>query len=381
MLRRTLLPPKEAMRFSIQPTAMRVASRPASHSSAALSHLGVFVRDPFTFDDEGQLFDRSGTAFTFDDEHRLIAAGGDTYTYDGVGNRLQATRGGTVTRYVYDASGNLLAEANGSNQILRYYVYGQGLLAMVTPSGASYSYHYDATGNTVAMTDGSQAVVNRYAYTPYGQIVGKVEAPGLSQPFQYVGQYGVMAEPNGFYYMRARYYDPEVGRFVSEDPIGFDGGLNLYAYVGGNPISAVDPTGLELRIYNRPVTAAPLSWIGANHAFLYSTETDQAWGTASSSGSGAQVNERAVINNGAYAVVPNPQHLPESDVMNYMDDTRTSGLYIPGLRDCHSAVDRTLSNFGLVNPGAPGGRLGTIPNPSVGSSTFTSASPSGGSLK
>ena len=443
MPRSTLLPPRpprEAMRFSIQPTAMRVESRPDVHFSASpsradgglprraqgcaeglespsaslgglcgessgevkpnvnrgcvtkprrarrssgqCSRLGVFVRDPFTFDDEGQLFDRSGTAFTFDDEHRLVQAGTDQYLYDGAGNRLAAWRRGAAgTRYVYDVAGNLLAEANGSNQILRYYVYGQGLLAMVTPSGASYSYHYDATGNTVAMTDGSQAVVNRYAYTPYGQIVGKVEAPGLSQPFQYVGQYGVMAEPNGFYYMRARYYDPEVGRFVSEDPIGFDGGLNLYAYVGGNPISAVDPTGLELRIYNRPVTAAPLSWIGANHAFLYSTETDQAWGTASSSGSGAQVNERAVINNGAYAVVPNPQHLPESDVMNYMDDTRTSGLYIPGLRDCHSAVDRTLSNFGLVNPGAPGGRLGTIPNPSVGSSTFTSASPSGGSLK
>ena len=245
MLRRTLLPPREAMRFSIQSTAMSVDSRPASHFSAAPSHLGVFVRDPFTFDDEGQLFDRSGTAFTFDDEHRLVTAGGDTYTYDGVGNRLQATRGGTVTRYVYDASGNLLAEANGSNQILRYYVYGQGLLAMVTPSGASYSYHYDATGNTVAMTDGSQTVVNRYAYTPYGQIVGKVEAPGLSQPFQYVGQYGVMAEPNGFYYMRARYYDPEVGRFVSEDPIGFEGGdVNLYAYVGGNPVLFTDPQGL-----------------------------------------------------------------------------------------------------------------------------------------
>jgi len=136
-----------------------------------------------------------------------------------------------------------LAEANGSNQILRYYVYGQGLLAMVTPSGASYSYHYDATGNTVAMTDGSQAVVNRYAYTPYGQIVGKAES--VPQPFQYVGQSGVMAEPNGFYYMRARYYDPEVGRFVSEDPIGFEGGdVNLYAYVGGNPVMFVDPEGL-----------------------------------------------------------------------------------------------------------------------------------------
>jgi len=54
----------------------------------------------------------------------------------------------------------------------------------------------------------------------------------------------VMAEPNGFYYMRARYYDPEVGRFVSEDPIGFEGGdVNLYAYVGGNPVLRVDPDG------------------------------------------------------------------------------------------------------------------------------------------
>ena len=156
-------------------------------------------------------------------------------------------------------AGILLAEANGSNQILRYYVYGQGLLAMVTPSGASYSYHYDATGNTVAMTDGSQAVVNRYAYTPYGRIVGKAETPGLTQPFQYVGQSGVMAEPNGFYYMRARYYDPEVGRFVSEDPIGFEGGdVNLYAYVQNNPVMFVDPSGL-FRFDKRPLSGLP--WI------------------------------------------------------------------------------------------------------------------------
>ena len=294
MLRRTLLPPKEAMRFSIQPTAMRVASRPASHFSAAPSHLGVFVRDPFTFDDEGQLFDRSGTAFTFDDEHRLVTAGGDTYTYDGVGNRLQATRGGTVTRYVYDASGNLLAEANGSNQILRYYVYGQGLLAMVTPSGASYSYHYDATGNTVAMTDGSQAVVNRYAYTPYGQIVGKAES--VPQPFQYVGQSGVMAEPNGFYYMRARYYDPEVGRFVSEDPIGFEGGdVNLYAYVGGNPVMGIDPSGLDSYRQNRLLsmfdstgiaTQAPLT-----HTFIYTTNPDKTLEHTYSWGNGYEKNK------------------------------------------------------------------------------------------
>jgi len=204
------------MRFSIQPTPMRVDLRPDLRPFAVSSQAdGGLPRRP-----------------------RRCAAGlGAASAFLGVfgGENEEGAR----NTYV---AGILLAEANGSNQILRYYVYGQGLLAMVTPSGASYSYHYDATGNTVAMTDGSQAVVNRYAYTPYGQIVGKAES--VPQPFQYVGQSGVMAEPNGFYYMRARYYDPEVGRFVSEDPIGFEGGdVNLYAYVGGNPVMFVDPEG------------------------------------------------------------------------------------------------------------------------------------------
>ncbi len=112
-----------------------------------------------------------------------------------------------------------------------------------------------------------------------------------------IKNHGIMTEDNGFYYMRVRYYDPEIGRFISEDPIGFEGGdVNLMAYVGNNPVLLIDPNGLELRIYNRPVDGGPLSWIGANHAFLYSTEEDIAWGTSGSSGSGAQTDETRVIN-------------------------------------------------------------------------------------
>jgi len=66
----------------------------------------------------------------------------------------------------------------------------------------------------------------------------------IQQPFKYAGQVGIQAEGNNLYYMRARYYDANLGRFISEDPIGHNGGLNLYAYVGGNPIMAVDPSGL-----------------------------------------------------------------------------------------------------------------------------------------
>ncbi len=106
----------------------------------------------------------------------------------------------------------------------------------------SYTYHFDAIGITMALTDQSQNIVNQYAYSPYGRDLGKAET--RPQPFTCVGQHGVMAEQNDHYYMRARYYDADIGRFISEDPIRFEGGINLYAYVGGNPVNWVDPLGL-----------------------------------------------------------------------------------------------------------------------------------------
>jgi RHS repeat-associated protein len=200
----------------------------------------------FTYDSEGQLATKTGNTYGFDDAHRLTAISGsvtNNYRYDGAGNRLEATRNGVITRYIYDANGNLLAEADGTNTILKYYIYGNGLLATVTSGGSFYCYHFDGTGHTVAMTDASANVVNKYAYTPFGAIANQQES--ISQPFKYVGKYGVMTEPDGFNYMRARYYDPSFGRFISEDPTGFAGGdVNLMAYVQNNPVNGIDPSGL-----------------------------------------------------------------------------------------------------------------------------------------
>lgn len=196
-----------------------------------------------TYDNEGQLKTQGGTSYAYDYAHRLISQGSSSYVYDGVGNRIQATRNGVVTKYIYDAAGNLLAEANASNVISRYYIHGHGLTAMVdAQSNQLYVYHFDGTGHTVAITNASQQTQNTYAYDPYGKLTAQTET--VAQPFKYAGQVGIQAEGNNLYYMRARYYDANLGRFISEDPAGFQGGLNLYAYVGGNPIMLVDPSGL-----------------------------------------------------------------------------------------------------------------------------------------
>ncbi|MHC1727572.1 MAG: RHS repeat protein [Syntrophobacteraceae bacterium] len=201
----------------------------------------------YTYDNEGQLATAGGTVLTFNCDHRLaeINDGGTIhqFSYDARGNRLKTIRDGIETRYIYDPFGNLLAEADSLNQITRKYIYGKGLLALATPTGR-YCYHFNPARSTIAITDMTQAVVNSYAYEPFGQILAQQET--FPQPFKFVGKYGVMAEPNGLYYMRARYYDPGVGRFISEDPIGFAGGdVNLFAYVQNNPVKWVDPEGLQ----------------------------------------------------------------------------------------------------------------------------------------
>ena len=85
----------------------------------------------------------------------------------------------------------------------------------------------------------STGIVTSWTYDPYG----KATYTGVAQsnPFLYTGR---ELDGTGLYYYRARYYHPTLQRFIAEDPIGFKGGANIYAYVGGNPISRIDPTGL-----------------------------------------------------------------------------------------------------------------------------------------
>ena len=100
----------------------------------------------------------------------------------------------------------------------------------------------DYRGSTIALSADSGVVVDRIEYSAYGLTTYRV---GLTDtPFLFNGRYGVQTDPNGLLYMRARYYNPYLCRFLNSDPSGFAGGLNHYTYANGNPVSYLDPFGL-----------------------------------------------------------------------------------------------------------------------------------------
>ena len=132
----------------------------------------------------------------------------------------------------------LAAQTPAGNKLQYVYVNGQ-LLARIDNS-TIYYYHTDQLGTPQAMTDASGAVVWQAVSDPFGKTTLKVQT--VVNNIRFPGQY--YDQETGLSYNYFRDYDPATGRYVQADPIGFAGGLNLYTYVGGNPISGVDPWGL-----------------------------------------------------------------------------------------------------------------------------------------
>jgi RHS repeat-associated protein len=199
----------------------------------------------FTFDFNGNTTGKTGYIYTSDVKNNLTSVSGRfnaNYTYDGAGLRREASCNGVVKKYVLDILGmsKVLMETNTSGAPLNYYVYGLGIISRIKPDNSTNYYVSDFRGSTVAMVDGSANanITHKYSYDDFGAVIKSVEAD--FNPFRYVGKYGVMYEDSSLVFMRARYYDNSIGRFLSEDPVW---SVNLYTYADNNPITKVDPDG------------------------------------------------------------------------------------------------------------------------------------------
>jgi len=192
--------------------------------------------------------------FTYDHENRLVESVIDgvtsTSVYNGDGLRMSHTVDGVTTDYIWDVAAGLpvvLQDSEGNT-----YVYGLDLISRTGSGGNQEYYSHDGLGSTVGLIDEDGDVVASYGYDAFGAI--RSQTGSSPNEFTFTGE---QVDGTGLQYLRARYYDPSTGRFLTRDP--FPGWtmapqtMNRYAYVVNNPVRFMDPLGLEC-------TPAPWDW-------------------------------------------------------------------------------------------------------------------------
>jgi RHS repeat-associated protein len=199
-----------------------------------------------TYDANSNLTSDGAFTLGYDSENRLTSASGAgntaSYTWDARGRRKTKTVNGNTTVFVTDAGNREVLEYDGATgAIQRWYAYGLGsndvLSQMNVVAGTRATLVPDIQGSVIGSMDSSSGVLSKSGYLPYGR-----SASALGT-FGYTAQ-RIDPEIGGMYYYRARHYSPAWGRFLQTDPIGYRGGLNLFAYVGNDPLNLLDPMGL-----------------------------------------------------------------------------------------------------------------------------------------
>ncbi len=178
-----------------------------------------------------------------------------TYTYDPSGRRIAKSYDGEViTSYVYDGD-NCIAEYDATSNLKRKYIFGPCTdepISMIEAAGSyagTYYYHFDALGSVVALTNSSGNTVEVYEYSVFGQV--GASDPNHPNRFMFTGR--EFDKETGLYHYRARYFNPQIGRFLQTDPVGYKTGMNLYRYCTNNPVTSTDPDGSFTLVFDRNV--------------------------------------------------------------------------------------------------------------------------------
>jgi RHS repeat-associated protein len=232
----------------------------------------------------GPLTNDTFSTYTFDARNRLLNVGGVTNAYDAMNNRIGQAFGTNTSAFVVNPSASLpQVLMRIKNGVTNYYIYGVGLLYQVTETATTtntLTYHYDYRGSTIALTDGNGNITDRMEYSLYATLTYHIGSSDT--PFLFNGRFGVMTDPNGLLYMRSRYYSPFLCRFINQDPSGFSGGLNVYAFANGNPVSYLDPFGLSAQATGDSyfTWTMPMSMYYKQLGQFYADENDDTFGNA-----------------------------------------------------------------------------------------------------
>jgi RHS repeat-associated protein len=238
--------------YTYDPVGNRLSSLGVSPYSVNVSNeLSSTPNATYTYDNNGNTLTKvagsNTTSYAWDFENRLSSvtlpgSGGTvTFKYDPFGRRIYKSSSSGTSIYAYDGD-NLIEETNSGGAAVARYTQTENIdepLAMLRSSTTSY-YEPDALGSITSLSNSAGTLAQTYTFDSFGKLTAS--SGSVANPFQYVGR--ELDSESNLYYMRARYFDSSTGRFISEDPIGFNGGNNLYAYVENDPADQSDPFGL-----------------------------------------------------------------------------------------------------------------------------------------
>ncbi len=234
----TSIPAPQTFSYNADNSLKTVGSSAVSNDNDGnLTCIAGNICPEFSYDERGHLQQWVTNPYAID------------YSYDAFGRRYDRNVGGLVSVcYQYDGLNPVATTFDCDSSLgVTSYLNGVGLdeLFMVN-NGTNQSFLRDGLNSTIALTDASGTIVDRTTYDPYGNTTDSV--PSQASAFEFAGREN---EGNaGYYYsnlyfMRGRYYDASIGRFISRDPAGVAGGVNLYEYAGDDPVDLSDPTGLD----------------------------------------------------------------------------------------------------------------------------------------
>jgi len=210
-----------------------------------LIHIAGTPPIDYGYDSNGNITTENTWTYVYDLSNQLIRVLDGVnqiaeYTFNGAGQRIKKVTQTDTRIFHYDLFGHIIAETNQSGQMLAEYVYhGDQLLTMIKPGEVAYYFNNDHLGTPQVLTDENQTIAWKAAYTPFGEAVVLIAT--VENPFRFPGQY--YDQETGLHYNYFRYYDPTTGRYVTPDPIGLEGGINLFVYVKNNPLKYKDPRG------------------------------------------------------------------------------------------------------------------------------------------
>jgi RHS repeat-associated protein len=201
----------------------------------------------YAYDANGNLIQKiegtNAATFNYDYENRLTAVNLPNgalaaYAYDGLGRRISKNINNNPTTYLYDAE-DIIEEQTPADTA--FFSHGPGIdnpISMLRQN-QPYYYHTDGLGSITNLTNSASQPIQSYSYDAYGNILSQQGT--LPNPYTYTSR--ELDSEAGLYYYRNRYYDPRLGRFITQDPLGMVNGPNLYTYVNNNPVNFVDPWG------------------------------------------------------------------------------------------------------------------------------------------